>query len=387
MTKLVHTSDTQIKNWVYGGINPITGLNRRFEDALECLDYVIDYAIKVKAQYFVHAGDVNEERNPDSIAIEEFAKRIARLVKAGIRVVMIAGNHDIDSSIGCTTSISYLKALQIPNLYIADKAVEVFEFDDIGQPIRFLCLPYFYKSQFNMATHEDVSDYIQKTVADFHKKYTEDEFVNVCVSHYTVDKVFEGLDVNEPVIPLSTYEDFDYNAFGHIHAYADYSSLGVIGGYCGSPYRVTHGEKEDKYFNLVDFKEGTLDKHLIPNREFVDIEIDAVDADHEMLDQFIVNKLAHMELDNKFLKITIKCFEKFNLRSIYQHLESREIFHYAPISFDQQYIQTKDRLKFDPTIGSIDVVVDFLGKQRDIDDEFRAKVKTEIESAILAVGI
>ncbi len=385
---LVHTSDTQIRNWEYGGVNPETGLNRRFEDALSCLDFVIDHAIENKARFFIHAGDVNEERNPDSIAIEEFAKRVKRITGAGIEFIMIAGNHDVDSSIGCTTSISYLKALEIPHLHIADKKIEVFEFDDVGYPIRFLCLPYFYKSQLQVETHDDVRDYILSEISQFNDQYADDdEFINVCVSHYTVDKVFEGLEVNEAVIPIEAFKDFDYNAFGHIHQYISYDYLGVAGGYCGSPYRVNFGEKEKKYFNVVDFNEGSISKVLIPNRDFEDIILDAREADHKSIEEFVISKLRHMKLNNKFLKITIKCYEKFNLRAIYQHLQGREIFHYAPIIFDQERVKSEARLKFNPSMTSIDILRSYLDKQENLPDEFKKQVLSESESAINAVGL
>jgi len=384
---LVHTSDTQIRNWEYGGVNPETGLNRRFEDALSCLDFTIDHAIRKKAKFFVHAGDVNEERNPDSIAIEEFAKRVKRLTSAGIETILVAGNHDVDSSIGCTTSISYLKALGIPHLHIADKKIETFLFDDIGQPVRFFCLPYFYKSQLKLATHDDVRDFIVGEIDKFHEEYADDdETINVCVSHYTVDKVFEGFEVNEPVIPIEAFKDFDFNAFGHIHQYHEYSEYGVVGGYCGSPYRVNFGEKEKKYFNSVDFEKGSIDKILIPNRDFEEIVLDAREADHKSIEEFVISKLKHMSLDNKFLKITIKCYEKFNLRAIYQHLQEREIFHYAPIIFDQERVKSESRLSFEPSMTSMDIVRAYLEKQ-DMPDDFKKAVLVESESAINAVGL
>lgn len=385
--KMIHTSDSQIKQWVAGGVNPKTGLNRRFEDALECFDFIIDYAIKEKIDYFIHGGDVNEHRSPDSVSVEQFAIRVKRITDAGIVLIVIAGNHDIDSALGCTTSISYLKALGIPNVYIADKSIEVFEFDAIGQPIRFLCLPFFYKSQLNMKTNDDVSKYIVDAISDFNKKHKDDdEYLNVCVAHYTVDRVFEGLEINEPIIPITAFGEFDYNAFGHIHKYMDFADDGVVGGYCGSPYRCSFGEKEEKYFNVVDFEEGSIDKVLIPNREFVDIVVDARDADQRGIDHFVVSKLKHMDLDNKFLKITIKSFERFNLRSVYEHLKERKIFHYMPIQFEKERVTVESRLTYDPTMDSIAVVKSFLSKQ-DIPDDFKSGVIDETSSAIKAVGI
>jgi DNA repair exonuclease SbcCD nuclease subunit len=385
--KLVHTSDTQIKNWPYGGTNPETNLNRRFEDALACFDFVIDHAIKIKAQYFVHSGDVNEERNPDSVAIELFAERVKRITDAGMEFIMVAGNHDVDSALGCTTSVSYLKALGVPRVHLADKDVEIFEFDLIGFPIRFVCLPYFYKSQLQASTHEEVRDHIIAYVEDFWSNLDKkDDYLNICVPHYMVEGVFDGLDINEPILPISLFERFDFTAMGHVHKYMDFSDSGVMGGYCGSPYRVTFGEKEQKYFNVVDFERGEIDKIEIPNRDFVDIVLDARNADQRGIELFCVNKLKHMDLENKFFKMTIQAYDKFNLRPLYEHLRERKIFHYVPIQFERERVKAESRLDYEPSMGSIEVVKNYLKKQ-DLPKEFKAAVLKEATSSIKAVGI
>ena len=100
----------------------------------------------------------------------------------------------------------------------------------------------------------------------------------------------------------------------------------------------------------------------------------------------MISKLKHMSLDNKFLKITIKCYEKFNLRAIYQHLQEREIFHYAPIIFDQERVKSESRLSFEPSMTSMDIVRAYLEKQ-DMPDDFKKAVLVESESAINAVGL
>jgi len=366
---LVHMSDSQLKNWPFGGLNPDTGLNRRFEDALKCFDFVVDHAIKNKIPYFIHAGDVNEERNPDSLAIEEFAKRVKRLTDNGIKVIITVGNHDIDSALGTTSSVSYLKALGLKNVYIADKEVEVFAFDDV----RFLCLPYFTKAALKVSSNEEIVEYLKEQIEDFIMTDPEVYVYNVCVAHYSTDKVFEGIEINEPIVPVRSFKAFDYVALGHIHSYKMYFDEDVQGGYCGSPYKVTFGENEDKFFNVVNFDEGDIDKIKIPNRDFIDIEVDATEADQSGIDHFVLHKLKKMDLDGKFLKITIKCYQNFNPKPIYDYLKSKEIFHYMPIKFEKVKVKEEARLEYKPGMTSEQIVKRFLDKQ-----EMKKAFKTEV---------
>lgn len=383
--KIVHTADTQIKNWAYGGINPETGLNRRFEDALECFDFVIDRAIEEGAKFFIHAGDVNEERNPDSISIEKFAERIKRLLDAKIKVLIVVGNHDIDSALGTTTSVSYLKKLRLENLFIADREIEQFVFEEDG--VAFHCLPYFTKTQKGYETNEELVSYLKEETIKFLKDSKYKDKIKIAISHYSVDKVFpEWMEINEPILPIEMFKDFDYSAFGHIHHYKMYYEFGVTGGYPGSPYRCTFGEKEDKYFNLINFEDGSIDAIKIPNREFIDILIDARDADQAGIEEFVIHKLAKMKLEDKFLKITIKCYQNFSPRSIYEHLRDRGIFHYAPIAFEREKIKEETRMDYDPGLNSQQVVKNFLSKQQ-LKDDFRNAVQAECEDIIQKVGL
>ena len=381
--KIVHTADTQIKNWPFGGLNPDTGLNRRFEDALGCLDFIIDHAIKIKADFFIHAGDVNEERNPDSISIEKFAERIKKLIDCGIKVIIAVGNHDIDSALGTNTSVSYLKKLGLPNLYIADRETEIFTFDDLG--IVFQCFPYFTKAQKGFGNNEELVEYLKEESIKFLSDKRWEEYYRVAVSHYSVDKVFpEWMEINEPILPITMFQEYDYAAFGHIHHYTMYYDEGVTGGYPGSPYRCSFGEKEEKYFNMIDFESGEIDKIRIQNRAFIDIEVDAREADQASIEDFVIHKLAKMELEGKFLKIKIKCYQNFSPRTIYEHLKKRDIFHYQPVIFEKEKVKEEARLNYQPGLSSGEIVSRFLKKQG-LNDDFKKKVQIECNDIMKTV--
>ena len=393
---LVHTSDTQLKNWEYGGINPDTGLNRRFEDALGCFNFVIDHAIKLKKKnpkrqvYFIHAGDVNEERNPDSICIDKFAECIQKLLGAGIKVIIVSGNHDSDSSIGTTTSISYLKRLNIPNVYIIDDEVETLVFKE--DKLAFLCMPYLTRQQLGLKSNKQVEAYLEQQCDDFWEDFDQDtqglkDYQYICVSHYTVEEVFDFSGyINEPVLPLRMFELFDYCAFGHIHIPKTFEDFNVYGGYCGSPYKVTFGENHDKFFHIFNCQKGTYIKKKIPNRDFLEFEIDAREADQSSIERFVEHELMDMDLDDKFIKIKIICHKSFNPRPIYDHLKKRNVFHYHPIQFEREKIKSESRLEFKTGMTNYDIVNKFLEKQ-DLKNEFKKRIREETKDIISEVCI
>src|SRR3979411_1239554 len=96
--KIAHLSDTHIGMENYGRINPETGLNQRLHDFLNSLDQAIDGAIEAQVDLVVFAGDIYKTRDPTPTHQREFARRIHRLSLAGIRTMILAGNHDLPPS-------------------------------------------------------------------------------------------------------------------------------------------------------------------------------------------------------------------------------------------------------------------------------------------------
>src|SRR6266702_435273 len=117
--RIAHLADTHIGMENYGRINPETGLNQRLHDFLGSLDQAIDGAIAENVDLVVFAGDIYKTRDPTPTHQREFARRIFRLSSAGIKVVIVAGNHDIPMSAGRATSVDIFRALEVPSVTVA----------------------------------------------------------------------------------------------------------------------------------------------------------------------------------------------------------------------------------------------------------------------------
>src|SRR2546430_3960218 len=117
--RIAHLADTHIGMENYGRINPETGLNQRLHDFLNSLDQAIDGAIAASVDLIVFAGDIYKTRDPTPTHQREFARRVHRLSSAGIKTVIVAGNHDIPLSAGRATSVEIFRTLEIPSVTAA----------------------------------------------------------------------------------------------------------------------------------------------------------------------------------------------------------------------------------------------------------------------------
>lgn len=379
MFKIIHTADLGIREYPYGGINPATGLNRRFEDVYRTLMFIVNKTIKNKCKYILLVGDINEDRNPESLLIEKFAKQIRKLIDNDVRIILIAGNHDIDGPKGTSTSISYLKELKLPNLYIADTKIESMYFED--DDITFHCYPYLAKGQLGIDDNEGMSNYINNSISEvnFESKY------NVLVSHYSTEKTFEGLYVDEIKLNIDVMKRFDYVALGHIHKYEMFDNLGVNGGYSGSIYKKDFGENHDKFINLVDFNEScNFEKIQLPVRDFLEFYIDATESSHDEFYDFIFENLQG-QVKDKIIKIKIKVNERFNAKPIYDFLRKEESFHFLPVIWEKGRKERTFKIKDSTKMNNTQILKERL-KSLNIDKKFEKKIFTFCEEIIKDYG-
>lgn len=352
-TSFVHVSDLGLKNLPYGGINPETGLNKRFEDVLRNFKFVVSEAIKNKVEFFVVAGDINEERNPESILIEKFSGFVADLVSQNIKVIVVAGNHDLDGSKGTSTSISYIKSLGLVNTYISDLKPETFEFDNVV----YHCLPYMIPSQVGCKDNKELTTYINEYV---NRIKINPNKKNVLVSHYSLETTFYGLDVDEPYLINDNLSKFDYVALGHIHKYEMFKSF--VGGYTGSLFCKDFGEQPDKYFNIVTLEEDAkISRISVPERTFKQYTIDGIDLTSEELLEQVKSEVT--DCKDAIIKLKIKARKRINPKLIYEYLRTLEVFHYIPIEWKTERESEAQKLEVAEGMRDVDVVFSYLDKQ------------------------
>ncbi|MGC8894978.1 MAG: metallophosphoesterase family protein [candidate division WOR-3 bacterium] len=85
--KFVHIADTHI------GCSQM-GLPEREEDFREAFSEIVEMTLELAPQALVHAGDLFERPRPSNKDILFVAEKLLRLMKAGIEVLLVTGNHD-----------------------------------------------------------------------------------------------------------------------------------------------------------------------------------------------------------------------------------------------------------------------------------------------------
>jgi exonuclease SbcD len=370
---MLHCADLGLKNLPFGGINPLTGMNRRFEDIDKNFHFIVSEAIRRKCKFFVIAGDINEERNPESLLIEKFSGHVADLISQGITVIIVAGNHDADSAKGTSTSVSYLKSLGLVDVYIADRRPERFEFEDVV----FHCLPTMYPSSLGLKSNDDLSKYLDKHIKEItlHPKKQD-----VLVSHYSLDVTFEGLGVDEPVLRVDSLSKFDYVALGHIHKYEMFSSF--RGGYTGSLFVKDFGEQFDKYVNVIGFKEKSgadIIRISVPERRFLQFDIDGMDATPEELFDRITK--AAQNIKDAIVKIRVTTRKRSNPKLIYKWLREQGVFHFTPVDWKLVRDETVKRIEVAKGTSDADIIKAHL-KDKDYSKEMKKKIKDYIGQTI-----
>lgn len=359
MVKFLHLADCGLKNLPYGGVNPETGLNRRFEDINENFRFAIKKAKEKNCKYFVIAGDINEERNPESFLIERFSTHVADLVSLGIIVIIVAGNHDVDSSKSTSTSISFIKALGLVDTYVADLKPDKFEFHDVV----FHCVPYMFPHQVGLKNNTELTTWLNTYIS---KIKLHPQKKNILVTHYSLDTTFGGLYVDEPTLDQDVLGRFDYVALGHIHKYEMFSSF--VGGYTGSMFVKDFGEEKTKHVNVVSFlnNEASIEKIELPERRFVQLEIYARDLDCDEVVRVLLKSIVDVGgIAEAIVKVRIHVRKRFNPKMLYSVLREANSFHYAPIDWKVEKVEVTTKLDIEKATTDKDIVERYYAKDED----------------------
>jgi DNA repair protein SbcD/Mre11 len=268
--KLLHFADAHIDMANFGRRDAETGLPLRVLDFLKSLDEIVDTAITEKVELVIFAGDAYRDRSPAPTFQREWGKRIMRLSKAGIRTLLLVGNHDMSPAVGRATSIQEFETLEIPQVTLLAKPTFLTA-DELGLPAQVIAIPWVSRSGMIAATEmgaEEAFTNIEERIGELVELWlgkADPALPVILTAHASVQgakygserSVMLGRDV---VLPGSLVRDprLDYVALGHIHKAQDLNGNAqppVI--YPGSIERVDFGEAgEEKFFVIAEVQRG-----------------------------------------------------------------------------------------------------------------------------------
>ena len=283
---IIHTADIHIGVENYSRPDPKTRTSSRLQDFLRSLDELVDYSIDNEADLVLICGDVYKSRNPTQTHQREFIKRISRLASEGIKVFLLAGNHDSPNVPGPATTLDIFPTLDIENVQIANELNTQIVQTRNGS-IQIISLPWIRKGDFmslekyNQLSNEKFNSAIEeKLIEDLDKEIAnlDSSMPSILASHVSVDlaktssekSMTLGKDYLLPTNFLANPK-LDYVALGHIHRHQILNDDPPVV-YSGSLERIDFGEEKDsKGFCVIDISTSTDKKNRLNSYKFVEV--------------------------------------------------------------------------------------------------------------------
>lgn len=270
--RLLHFADAHIDMVGYGRHDPATGLPVRVMDFLKSLDTIIETAISERVDLVIFAGDAYKDRSPAPTYQREWGKRIMRLSQAGIRTLLLVGNHDLSPAYGRAHAVQEFDTLQVPYVTVLDRP-RFLTAEEIGLPVQVIALPWVHRSGLLAQTETRAqADALNTGLTDRLIALVEGWLARadvnlpiILTAHASVEGAQYGAERNvmighEWTLPGSLVRDprLDYVALGHIHRAQNLNEGAhppVI--YPGSIERVDFSEaEEEKFFVIAEVQRG-----------------------------------------------------------------------------------------------------------------------------------
>jgi exonuclease SbcD len=354
MPKLLHLADIHIGMENYGFPNPQTGLHSRLEDYLQRFDDVLDYALGTQpVDLVLIAGDIYKNRTPNPTHQREFARRINRIVRAGVPVFLLTGNHDAPAASSRAHSVEIFDTLEIEGVTIASK-MRFHKLNTQHGPIQIIAIPWLNRQALltkdeliglPMAALETeilsrVGSFIEGTV-----ERLDQTIPTVLTFHGTVGGATYGAERSvmlgqDLVIPRSllALPGIDYVALGHIHKHQEVGTQ-PSAVYPGSIERIDFGEEhEAKGFVIADVeKDNTSWRFVELNaRPFVTIRVDV--RQHAEPQERIRRAIATRDLKGAVVRVQVDCLPgqraQIDERAIHLQIEAAEAQVVAAVAID-----------------------------------------------------
>ena len=295
---LVHVSDIHFGSGEsHGRVNPVTGLNIRFEDFVAALAKVVDHAIAHKVDIFLFSGDAYRNASPEPVYQKMFARQLCRLSQADIQTILVVGNHDQILRSTTSHSLSVFQSLEVPGVIIVDQPVFT-RITTKNGPVQLIGLPHLTKHQ--LMTLDKYSDktakeldrilveHVRLLLAGYYQQLDPD-VPTVVTAHMTVDTATAGIEEELLIGYTQTFptdvfinSKVDYVALGHVHKFQTIKENNPIIVYSGSLERVDFGEEsQDKGFVHVDLARNATKWRFesVSPRPFITVDADVTKSE------------------------------------------------------------------------------------------------------------
>ena len=291
MTRILHFADAHIDIATHGRHDAQTGLPVRVLDFLKSLDTIVDAAIDERVDLVLFAGDAYKDRTPVPTFQREWGRRMKRLSQAGIRTLLLVGNHDLSPTAGRAHALQEYETLPVPHITVAARPTFYKPADLEDLPVQLIALPWVSRSslmgslELSGADPVEIYAELESRLAQLVQMWLEQADPTLPVimaAHASVQGAVYGTERSvmlgaDLVLQGSLVRDprLSYVALGHIHKSQDVNHGAqppVI--YPGSIERVDFGEAhDDKFYVIADVQPGCdtqVEWRRLTGRRFID---------------------------------------------------------------------------------------------------------------------
>ena len=260
--RFIHTGDLHIGKV----INDFSML----EDQRHILRQILEIARSKKADALVLAGDIYDRAIPSAEAVTALGEFLQETAEAGLKVLMVSGNHDSPERLSFAEEILEKQGISIAGLYRGNVRRVCLE-DAFGE-ISFVLLPFVKPAQAEARTSAEA---VENILAEYWDGETAPETGRrVLVTHYFVTDNGREPELSDGEttihvggldnVEASLFRGFDYVALGHIHKCQKIGEGQVY--YAGASLAYSFSEAgQTKYVNFVEIKEkGQVSAERIP---------------------------------------------------------------------------------------------------------------------------
>jgi exonuclease SbcD len=217
------------------------------------------------------AGDVYKNRDPSPTVQREFARRIARLSKAGLPTFILVGNHDLPNAWARAHTVEIFDTLAVPHTWVA-RQPRWEAIPTAAGPVQIVALPWvtpstlLSKDEYRATPIEQLNGIMLdklESLLDGFVDQLDPTLPTILTAHAAVQGAVFGAERSvmlghDLVLPRSFIARpvFDYVALGHIHRHQELprqtaNEPPIV--YPGSLERIDFGEEhEEKGFMVVD---------------------------------------------------------------------------------------------------------------------------------------
>lgn len=298
-----------------GRTNNSLNVNSRLLDYADTLESTFDSLVEHGVEEVVFTGDIFEHRYPSLIQQKMFSQALHYAISKGIQKIhIVVGNHDQQRA-NTTTTISYLKELNLANIRIYDELkTELLTFNGV-EVANVIFMPYRDRMWLGTETYNEaicrMRDLLNEQLSNI-----ENNLPKIVVGHMTIEGTLfdeeyrELYSENQLMLPVDMFDNVNITIMGHIHK-PDIVSLDPYIAYVGSMEKRGGFEDHNKVFAILDLEKSEVSYHKEPCREIYDLDLDYTSAivgdklQKRIFDDIILFS-ANKTLEGSIIRCTVK---------------------------------------------------------------------------------